>query len=207
MTKHIALLLLFTASAFGSLATPAPISSVSCSAGVCTVTTSSAHNVSPGDPGFIILGSSVSADNLAGTAASVVDGTHFTVNSTAMANCSSSCGTAQPAPVFILRSSSASFGSQNVSACMWIFVTNGAPISNGTSGCSAQFSGNTQTEINAAIASGSWIEVQQSVPFAQNANLGTIEQYFQALQFSLQLAQGFQPGGVTGHECDPTGCS
>lgn len=206
MTKTLAIFLLLSASAFAVLATPVTNNSITCSAGTCAVVTASAHNVSSSDPGFCILSSSQATDNICGTASVVTDATHYSFLSSTGVTCSSSCGTSQPAPVFMLRSSAPQFGQQNVSACMWTFVTTGIPISGGTSGCSAQFSGALQTEINAAIAAGSWVEIADTVGFSNSASVSTIEQYFQALQFSYQL-QAIAPGNVSGHECDVTGCN
>jgi hypothetical protein len=210
MKNHVvffaAFLVLSSAATFAALASPATISSITCSAGTCTVTTSAAHNIGSTDPGFCILSSSVTADNICGAASTVPTGTTFTVVSAVMVACASTCGTAQPAPVFMLSSSRAEFGQQLVSACMWAYVTSPVPISGGTSQCSARFSGNLQSEVNAAIAAGSWVEYVVSVGFSNSATVPTIQQYFQALQFSYQL-QTVQPGGVSGRMCDVTGCN
>jgi hypothetical protein len=106
----------------------------------------------------------------------------------------------------MLKSSSPQLGQQNVTACVWVYVTTGIPVSGGTSGCAIQFSGSLQSEVNGAIASGAWVEYQLSAGFANSATVATIEQYFQAIQFSYQL-QAVQPGSVSGHQCDVTGCN
>lgn len=202
----LAVILTVPPSLLAQLATPVTISSVTCSAGTCTVTTATAHSVPANDPGFCILSSSVSADNICGTAATVPTTTTYTVKSATMAACSSSCGTSQPAPVFMISSSQPQFGQLNVTACMYVFVQTGVPISGGTTNCSAQFSGALQTQINAAIAAGTWVEYDRTTPFSNSATLATIQQYYQALQFSYQLQQ-LAPGGFTAHQCDVTGCN
>jgi len=211
MTKRVLLLLLFLSAivslpAHATLATPVTISSVTCSAGTCTVTTASAHSIPLNDPGFCILSSSVSADNICGAASTVPTSTTYTVVSATMANCSSSCGTSQPAPVFMVKGSTPSFGQLNVSACLFVFVTSGIPISGATSNCSGQFSGALQTQVNAAIAAGTWVEYEQTHAFSNSSTAATIQQFFQALQFSYQLQQ-LAPGGFTGKQCDVTGCN
>jgi len=202
----VVLVILNPPPAHAQLKTPVTISTITCSAGTCTVTTSAAHSIPLNDPGFCILSSSVTADNLCGTASTVPTTTTFTVVSASMAACSSSCGTAQPAPVFMIQSSKPQFGQLSVTACMYVFVSAGVPISGGTSACSAQFTGALQTELNAAIAAGSWVEYDQTTPFSNSSTLATVEQYYQALQYSYQLQQ-LAPGGFSAHECDVTGCN
>jgi hypothetical protein len=106
----------------------------------------------------------------------------------------------------MLKTATPQYGEQNVSACIWVFVQTGAPASGATSSCSAQFSGALQTEVNGAVASGAWQEFVVGASFANSATIPTMEQYFQAIQYSYQL-QAIQPGGPSGHECDVTGCN
>lgn len=209
--KKILLLLLFLsaffiAPAFASIATPANISSIAVNGSTVTVTTATAHNVSSSDPGFCILNSSSTPDNVCGTATSITSSTVFVFSLSGATACASSCGTAQPAPVFMLKSSTPQFGQLSVTACMYVFVTAGVSISGGTSQCSGQFATALSGEINTAITNGLWVEYVATTPFSNSATLGTIEQYFQAMQFSYQLQQ-LAPGGFTGHECDVTGCN
>jgi hypothetical protein len=88
---------------------------------------------------------------------------------------------------------------------MYVFVTTGLAVSGATSACAAQFSTTLAGEINGAIAAGSWIEYDATEAFSNSATVATIEQQFEALQFSYQLQQ-IAPGGASGHECDVTGC-
>lgn len=208
MMKRLLPFLLLCSSAFATLATPSAISSITVSAGVATVTTSTAHNLAANNPGFCIVGSGQGADNICGTA-TITNSTVFTVNSATMMACSSSCGTSQPAPLFVLRGQQPTFGVVSASGCMWTFVTTGVPIQNGVSGCSSLLPANIQTEVNGAVASGQWIEQQFSRVYAGNVTLPTIDNDLLALQLAYQNAQSAAsaPGGFAGKECDVTGCN
>lgn len=204
--------LLFVACAsiasFGTLATPSAISSISVSGGVATVTTSVAHNLVANNAGFCIVGSAQAQDNICGTA-TVTDSTHFTVNSSTMVACASSCGTSQPAPLFVLRGQQPSFGVITASGCMWTFVANGIPAPNAVSACSSILPSAIQSEVNGAIASGQWIEQSISRPYPGNVSLPTIDNDLLALQLAYQNAQAAAsaPGGIAGKQCDVTGCN
>lgn len=208
MTKRLLLFLLLCTSAFASLATPSVVGSITVSNGTATVTTSIAHNLAANNPGFCITGSSVSADNVCGTA-TVTDATHFTVANAAMLACSSSCGTSQPAPVFVLRGQQPSFGVITAQGCMWTFVSSGVPIQNGVSACSSLLPAAIQSAANGAVASGQWIEQQFARAYPGSVAITTIDSDLLALQLAYQNAQSAAsaPGGVAGKECDVTGCN
>jgi hypothetical protein len=195
--------------AYSSVATPVTISSVACTSGVCTVTTSSAHSVAANNPGFCIVGSTQTADNICGAAASVPLSTTYTVNSATMTACSSSCGTSQPAPLFILRTSQGGFGLQTILGCMWTFTPTGAAVSGAVSACSAVLPSNLQTEVNAAIAAGTWIEQPINRAFPASYSATTILNQLLDLQLAAQvaLAAATAPGSDAGLECDVTGCN
>lgn len=210
MKTFLAIAFLFlTAILFATLATPASISSVTCAAGVCTVTTSSAHSIAAGNPGFCIVGSSIPADNICGTAATIPLTTTYTVNSAVMAACASSCGTSQPAPLFVIRSSVPSFGQQNIIGCIWTFTATGAAQAGAVSSCSSVLPSNIQSGANGAIASGTWIETSVNRSFPASYSAVTIMNQLLDLQLAMQVAQAAAsaPGSPTGRQCDLTGCN
>lgn len=201
--------LFLTANLFATLATPVTITSVTCAAGVCTVTTATAHSIVSGNPGFCILASSIPADNICGTANTVPLTTTYTVNSALMAACASSCGTSQPAPLFVIRSSVPSFGQQNIIGCIWTFTATGAAQAGAVSSCSSVLPSNIQSGANGAIAAGTWIESPVNRSFPASYTAVTIMNQLLDLQSAMQIAQAAAsaPGSTMGRQCDLTGCN
>jgi hypothetical protein len=193
-----------------SMATPVTVSSVTVSNGVATVVTAAAHNIPSNNAGFCIVGSTVTQNNICGTAASVADSTHFTVNSSAMQACASSCGTAQPSRLFLITGGTPGNGVQNVTYCLWTFTPTGIARSGATTTCAAaETNANLLAGENAALAAGQWIETVYTQPFPSNNSASTIQNYILGQQFSLQLAlnAASAPGAITGKSCDAVGCN
>jgi hypothetical protein len=211
--KNVFLAAIFFCSmlAFGASSTPVTVSSISCSAGVCTVTTASAHNVPSNNAGVCLQGGPA-ADVLCGIAATVPSSTTFTVNSSSMATCASSCGTAQPAKNFLISGDPITnqLGLHQVTVCIWNYILTPLPSPNKTSGCAAAETNSTLlTSENGALASGAWYETQITLTFASSDTRAQIEQEFQRIQFAIQLeiAAGIQPGRDAGTFCDAVGCN
>lgn len=211
------LAVIFTAAiASATLNATVTVSSISCSSGVCTVTTSTAHNIPSNDAGFVLAGGPT-ADQIASTAASVPTSTTFTFNSNTATTCSSSCGTAQSAPNFIILGNpfTGQLGTQGVIACVWTYTTVPFPQSGKTSACSVAISTSVSTlsslasEINGALASGAWVENVVQLTVATSDTTAQIEQELQRIQFAAQLQQagGAQPGRDTGTVCNSGGCN
>lgn len=208
----LACLLLSAAAAFAQSSSPVTVNSVTCSAGVCTVVTAATHNVPSNNPGFCLQGSSVAQDILCGSAATVADATHFTFKSSTAQNCSSSCGTAQPAKNFLILGNplTAELGLQQVVVCVWNYLQTPLPAPNRTSVCAAAESNPTLlTSENGALASGAWDEKVITITLASSDTRAQIEQEFQRIQFArqIQIAAGIQPGRDTGTFCDSVGCN
>jgi hypothetical protein len=204
------LVLLFAMPLSASMATPVTALSVTVSNGVATVVTSAAHNIPSNNAGFCIVGSTVTQNNICGTAASVADTTHFTVNSSAMQACASSCGTVQPSRLFLITGGTPGAGVQFVSYCLWTFTPSGVSKSGVTTSCaSAETNSNLLAGENAALASGQWIEQYFVRDFPSTKSTATIQNDILAQQFSLQLAlnAASAPGAITGKSCDAVGCN
>lgn len=203
--------ILMPVKAQGAASTPVSVSGITCTSGTCTVTTSAVHNIPSTEPGFCLQGGPA-ADVLCGTVASVPTTTTFTVVSATMATCSTSCGTAQPAKQFLILGDpiTNTLGVQQVTACVWNFITTPLPISGATSSCStAEPNATLLTSENAAIASGVWIEALITLQLAQTDPRAQIEAEFQHIQQARQseFASKIQPGRDLGAFCDAVGCS
>lgn len=213
--KRILFLLFSAALAFATASTPVAVSSISCSAGVCTVTTGTAHNIPSNNPGFALQGGPA-ADQLAGTAITVPTSTTFTFNSSTATTCSSSCGTAQPGKNFVIFGNPFAFalGLQSVTACVYNYISTPLPIAGKTSACASALTAsgdnaNLLAAENGALASGAWIETTVTLNLASSDTRAQIEQELQRVQFAaqLQIAAGIQPGRDTATFCDAVGCN
>jgi hypothetical protein len=212
MKNFLALLLLVSSLAFGAASTPVTVSSVTVSSGVATVTTSAVHNIPLSNGGFCLQGSSITADILCGTVATVPSSTTFTFNSTAALACSSSCGTAQPAKNFLFLGNplTGTLGLQQVTVCVWNYIATPLAVPNKTSVCAgAESNATLLISENGALASGAWDETVITLTLASSDTRAQIEQEFQRIQFARQLAiaAGIQPGRDTGTFCDAVGCN
>lgn len=200
----------------GSSSTPVTVNSISCSAGTCTVTTVSAHNIPANNPGLLMAGGPA-GDVGAFTAATVPTTTTYTVVSSTMVTCSSSCGTAQPGPNFIILGNpfNGQLGLQSVTVCYWNYIQTPLPIANKTSACSAAFNSSVSpgtaalSSINTALAAGIWFESSFTLNFASSDTRAQIEQEFQRVQFAAQnqIVAGIQFGRDIGTICDAVGCN
>lgn len=218
MKKVLAISVFLFASvlAFATASSPVTVSSINCSAGTCTVTTSTAHNIptSGAEFGFCLQGGPT-GDVLCGAAATVPSTTTFTVSNTintSMATCSSSCGTAQPAKSFLILGNpfNGQLGLQSVFVCIWVYVQNPLPSPNKTSACSAAESNATLLSAeNGALASGNWAEFPVTLSLAAGDTRAEIEQECQRIQLSAQnqIVAGIQFGRDLGTFCDVIGCN
>lgn len=205
-------LLLSGLQASGTLATPVTITSITVSNGIATLNMPSAHNIPANNPGGCILGSSQSNDNICFAASTVPTSTSLTIASASMTACSSSCGTVQPAQLFLVKNGQPGLGTQSAFYCMWTFTPNGAAItgSGAITGCASQIGNATLlNEVNAAIAAGNWIEQDFQPALPSTYTPSSIENYVLAQQFSAQLAlaAASAPGSIAGKTCDVTGCN
>lgn len=221
----VILLLLSVHRAHAALATAVPATSIACSAGTCTITTSAAHNISISAPGgcFIAGGSLPAADVICFTATSVPSGTTFTLNQSLFpyANfvaCASSCGTVQSASQFIGFSTAQTLpvGIEQSLVCLWSFVQSPIPTPNASSACSnADFSGVSYalSEINGALSSGAWKEYIVIDSVSGSSTNANIEQEWQRKWFNVQQFYNagtptfIQPGALNGILCNTGGCN
>jgi hypothetical protein len=195
----------------GAASSPVTVNSISCTSGTCTVTTAAVHNIPANNPGLTLQGGP--AGDIGGfTAATVPTTTTFTVVSSTMVTCASSCGTAQPAKNFLILGDplTNNLGFQTVTVCVWNY--NQTPLSapNFVSACSlAEPSAPLLSAENGALASGAWTETFIVLTFASSDTRAQIEQEIQRMQFARQTAisAGIQPGRDTGTFCDAVGCN
>jgi hypothetical protein len=215
--------ILFSAAiASATLSPGVTISSITVSGTTGTVTCSSACGMISNDPGGCIAGSSVTADNGC-YAVTVTSSTVFTFSSSTATACASSCGTAQPGLNFIISGDpfAGIAGIQLATACVWTYQTTPLPISGKTTSCSSAFSSSIAvssgissllTPINAALASGQWVENTSTLFVALSDTTANIEQELQRQQFQAQLqlttgAAAIALGRDIGTACNGGGCN
>jgi hypothetical protein len=203
-------LFLFSARAFAITATPTAISTMTFAAGVLTVN-STAHGLAANN-GFCILGSSVAADNFCGTVLAVTNANTFTTKLSTGVACAATCGTVQPAKLFLIAGDpfQPAQGQINVTYCIWNTTATPLPVANGTSGCAnGETNATLLNEENSAIAAGTLIETHETRNFPGNWDITKVFNFLLDLQLSKQIAiaAAAQPGRDTGRFCDTVGCN
>lgn len=195
------LLCFIAASAFASNASPIAISGISIAGNTLTVTTSAAHGLSATLPsGFCISGSSAGADNVCGVVLSTPLTTSFTFTLSGGAACSSSCGTVLPAKRVIWLTTQTVSGGYQVNYLLWVVTPSGVP------GKGSAWSGASASE-NAALNSGTFIEVPRSQFFPLGTSLANAEAQLQNDWIAQQnaLTASVQPGQFFGNFLDSAG--
>ncbi len=221
------LILLSAVVAHAALTTPVTVSSITVSGTVATVTTATPHsipNVAGGNTGFCILGVvTQTVDNVCGAAATIPSTTTYTFNfpnGITILACAASCGTGQPATLFVIKGNSLNcqLGKQCVTFCEFNFAAVPVPISGATTSCASAFTvsafgANAVTilaQVNAALVSGQFIEISHPAEkFASTLNSAQLQAELQNIQLADQNANGAANslGGFIGKACDATGCN